>query len=84
MTTTVLLPTSCKMREASYLLLSSSMTVSYTHLDVYKRQGQRMALTCISDKLFDRQFPALAERYKDAGVFGPPPVSYTHLIMTVA
>ena len=29
-----------------------------------------MALTCISDKLFDRQFPALAERYKDAGVFG--------------
>ncbi len=33
--------------------------------------GQRMALACISDKLFDRQFPALAERYKDAGVFGP-------------
>ena len=30
-----------------------------------------MALACISDKLFDRQFPALAERYKDAGVFGP-------------
>ena len=28
-------------------------------------------LACISDKLFDRQYPALAERYKDAGVFGP-------------
>jgi hypothetical protein len=29
-----------------------------------------MALTCISDKLFERHFPALAERYHDAGVFG--------------
>ena len=44
------------------LMLSSSKIFSYA--------GQRMALTCISDKLFDRQFPALAERYKDAGVFG--------------
>jgi hypothetical protein len=25
---------------------------------------------CISDKLFDRQFPALARRYNDSGVFG--------------
>lgn len=44
------------------LLLSSSKIFSYA--------GQRMALTCISDKLFDRHFPALAERYKDSGVFG--------------
>jgi aspartate/methionine/tyrosine aminotransferase len=44
-------------------MLSSSKIFSYA--------GQRMALACISDKLFDRQFPALAERYKDAGVFGP-------------
>ena len=29
-----------------------------------------MALTCSSDKLFERHYPALAERYKDAGVFG--------------
>jgi hypothetical protein len=29
-----------------------------------------MALTCISDKLFERHFPVLAERYHDAGVFG--------------
>ena len=29
-----------------------------------------MAMICISDRLFDRHFPALAERYKDAGVFG--------------
>ena len=44
------------------LMLSSSKIFSYA--------GQRMALTCISDKLFDRHYPALAERYKDAGVFG--------------
>ena len=43
-------------------MLSSSKIFSYA--------GQRMALTCISDKLFDRHYPALAERYKDAGVFG--------------
>ena len=45
------------------LMLSSSKIFSYA--------GQRMALLCISDKLFDRQFPALAERYHDTGIFGP-------------
>ncbi len=45
------------------LMLSSSKIFSYA--------GQRMALVCISDKLFDRQFPALAQRYHDTGVFGP-------------
>ena len=30
-----------------------------------------MALVAISDKLFDRHYPALAERYHDSGVFGP-------------
>ncbi len=44
------------------LMLSSSKIFSYA--------GQRMALLCISDTLFDRQYSALAERYKDAGVFG--------------
>jgi hypothetical protein len=29
-----------------------------------------MALLAISDKLYERQYPALAERYHDAGVFG--------------
>ena len=43
-------------------MLSSSKIFSYA--------GQRMAMLCISDRLFDRHFPALAERYKDAGVFG--------------
>lgn len=44
------------------LMLSSSKIFSYA--------GQRMALVCIGDRLFDRHFPALAERYHDSGVFG--------------
>jgi aspartate/methionine/tyrosine aminotransferase len=43
-------------------MLSSSKIFSYA--------GQRMALVGIGDKLFARQYPALAERYHDAGVFG--------------
>ncbi len=45
------------------LMLSASKIFSYA--------GQRIALVCVSDKLFDRYFPALAERYHDSGVFGP-------------
>ena len=45
------------------LMLSASKIYSYA--------GGRIALVCISDKLFDRQFPALAKRYNDSGVFGP-------------
>ena len=56
-------PTVAHYTDNYILMLSSSKIFSYA--------GQRMALTCISDKLFDRQYPALAERYKDAGVFGP-------------
>ena len=55
-------PTVAKYTDNYILMLSSSKIFSYA--------GQRMALTCISDKLFERHFPALAERYKDAGVFG--------------
>ena len=55
-------PTVAKYTDNYILMLSSSKIFSYA--------GQRMALTCISDKLFDRHFPTLAERYKDAGVFG--------------
>lgn len=55
-------PTVARYTDNYILMLSSSKIFSYA--------GQRMALTCISDKLFDRQYPALAKRYKDAGVFG--------------
>ena len=55
-------PTVAKYTDNYILMLSSSKIFSYA--------GQRMALTCINDKLFERHYPALAERYKDAGVFG--------------
>lgn len=56
-------PTVAHYTDNYILMLSSSKIFSYA--------GQRMALACISDKLFDKQYPDLAARYKDAGVFGP-------------
>ena len=56
-------PTVAHYTDNYILMLSSSKIFSYA--------GQRMALVCISDALFDRHYPALAERYHDSGVFGP-------------
>ena len=56
------------------LMLSSSKIFSYA--------GQRMALVCISDKLFDRHFPAFEERYHDAGVFGPTFIASIQYMIT--
>ena len=55
-------PTVARYTDNYIMMLSSSKIFSYA--------GQRMAMICISDSLFERQFPALAQRYKDAGVFG--------------
>ena len=55
-------PTVARYTDNYILMLSSSKIFSYA--------GQRMALIAISDKLYEKQYPALAERYKDAGVFG--------------
>ena len=67
-------PTVAHYTDNYILMLSSSKIFSYA--------GQRMALTCISDKLFDRHFPALAERYKDAGVFGQTLIASTLYMIT--
>jgi aspartate/methionine/tyrosine aminotransferase len=56
------LPTVARYTDNYILMLSSSKIFSYA--------GQRMAMACISDVLFEKQYPALAERYCDAGVFG--------------
>lgn len=56
------LPTVARYTDNYILMLSASKIFSYA--------GQRIALCCISDKLFDKQYPALASRYHDAGVFG--------------
>ncbi len=56
-------PTVARYTDNYILMLSSSKIFSYA--------GQRMAVVCVSDTLFDKQYPALAERYCDSGVFGP-------------
>ena len=55
-------PTVARYTDNYILMLSASKIFSYA--------GQRIALCCISDALYDKQYPALAERYCDAGVFG--------------
>ena len=56
------LPTVARYTDNYILMLSASKIFSYA--------GQRIALACIGDALYGRQFPALAERYHDSGVFG--------------
>ena len=56
------LPTAARYTDNYILMLSASKIFSYA--------GQRIALCCVSDKLFERQFPALDARYHDSGVFG--------------
>ena len=56
------------------LMLSASKIFSYA--------GQRIALVCISDKLFDRRCPAFAERYHDEGVFGPTFIASIQYMIT--
>lgn len=56
------------------LLLSASKIFSYA--------GQRIALACISDRLYERHCPALAQRYHDAGVFGPTFIASIQYMIT--
>lgn len=56
------LPTVARYTDNYILMLSASKIFSYA--------GQRIGLCCVSDALFGRRFPALAERYADSGVFG--------------
>ena len=56
-------PTVARYTDNYILLLSPSKIFSYA--------GQRMALICVGDHLFSRHYPALTERYHDAGIFGP-------------
>ena len=55
-------PTVARYTANYILMLSASKIFSYA--------GQRMAMICISDALFEKQYPALAQRYNDSGVFG--------------
>lgn len=55
-------PTVARYTDNYILMFSASKIFSYA--------GQRIALCCISDALYDKQYPALAERYHDTGIFG--------------
>ena len=56
------LPSVARYTDNYILMLSASKIFSYA--------GQRIALLCIGDELYRRRYPALAERYADAGIFG--------------
>ena len=55
-------PTVARYTDNYILMLSASKIFSYA--------GQRIAMLCISDSLFERRYEALAKRYNDSGVFG--------------
>ena len=55
-------PTVARYTDNYIIMASASKMFSYA--------GQRLGLACISDSLFNRKYPALAERYHDSGIFG--------------
>ena len=55
-------PTVARYTDNYILMLSASKIFSYA--------GQRIAMLCISDALFEKSYPALAQRYNDSGIFG--------------
>lgn len=55
-------PTVARYTDNYILMISSSKIFSYA--------GQRIALACISDKLFARRYENLAVRYSNSGLFG--------------
>lgn len=68
------IPTVARYTDNYIITTSSSKIFSYA--------GQRIAVTCVSDKLFDRVYPALAERYSTPGVFGPTMVASIMYMIT--
>ena len=67
-------PTVARYTDNYILMTSSSKIFSYA--------GQRIALTCISDALFDKQYDAMAERYHNTGAFGPTLVAAIMYMIT--
>ena len=67
-------PTVARYTDNYIITTSSSKIFSYA--------GQRIALTCISDDLFDRRYPALDQRYHNTGVFGPTLVAAIMYMIT--
>ena len=55
-------PTVARYTNNYIMMLSSSKIFSYA--------GQRIAMICVGEELFNRHFPALEQRYNDSGIFG--------------
>ncbi|MFR9652163.1 MAG: pyridoxal phosphate-dependent aminotransferase, partial [Rikenellaceae bacterium] len=64
------IPTVAKYTDNYILFISGSKIYSYA--------GQRVAVACVSDKLYNRCYPALATRYGGGGHFG---ITFTNAIM---
>ena len=67
-------PTVARYTKNYILMLSASKIFSYA--------GQRMAMLCISDEMFERRYPTLAQRYNDSGVFGETLIASILYIIT--
>lgn len=55
---------------------TSNCIVMTSASKVFSYAGGRIGLVCISDKLYNREFPALAERYGNSGAYGPTFIDY--------
>ena len=64
------IPTVAKYTDNYILFISGSKIYSYA--------GQRVAVACVSDKLYNRCYPTLAARYGGGGHFG---ITFTNAIM---
>lgn len=63
-------PTVARYTDNYILFLSGSKIFSYA--------GQRVATACVSDKLYNRTYEALSERYSGSGHFG---ITFTNAVM---
>ncbi len=64
------IPTVARYTSNYMLLISGSKIFSYA--------GQRVAVVCVSDQLYNRIYPQLAQRYNGGGHFG---ITFTNAIM---
>lgn len=64
------IPTVARYTDNYMLFISASKIFSYA--------GQRVATCCVSDRLYNRCYPLLGERYSGAGHFG---ITFTNAIM---
>ncbi len=64
------IPTVARYTSNYILFISGSKIFSYA--------GQRVAVVCVSDTLYQRTYPYLAERYNGAGHFG---ITFTNAVM---